>query len=699
LAVGLAAWAAEVPAPTETPGRALPATPAALDERLAAAAAAFNATDFERALEIARETATAAEAAEAAPGLDGATAAALRARLARAYDLGAQARLALGDRRGAGDSVERLLRTQPGYRVDTAASGPGYAKLVAARRELLVGWVVPECRPVECDRVWIDGQPAEHVPELGFAALAGQREVVLGRHNFRDAPTASVKITPGGKINLPATLEQVSRDLVVTTIPPGVTVTLNGEPAGVTSAGAGGQPASLPMTIPSLPPGEYVVEFEAACLRKIEQPVQLILDAQDPGALVLEPVRLEATRGTIDIKPPEGEGIVTLDGRETQPATVEACPGRHEVSWTSGGRRVFVQQIDLGPDETIVVRPVPRPTAAVVEGTESLLPAGFGASWNVVTIPAGAGAELLSRAAEAVADPDEAPPSAPAAGRIPAGELAERVRRAAPEADLLVLPLTGGDAARRLRRLVLVDPSRRLIEWTSWPERDAVAAKSVAERLAGSDTRLLVPLFGADLARTRDGLVVAGVLPGGPADAAGVEAGMQIVSIDGRPATGGEGPLESRAGAVPGKTVPIKVRTAAGERELRIVPIAAIDAPLPARWAHAMLLPEIARLDALRVAGREDERAAAAVRSALLAAAAGADEHAAQALDRVTVDERLDPAGDAWGTVLYVQESVARRLGRKDVAQTVHAQWTALKEARLGGRLGPPLAAAGSAVD
>jgi hypothetical protein len=107
----------------------------------------------------------------------------------------------------------------------------------------------------------------------------------------------------------------------------------------------------------------------------------------------------------------------------------------------------------------------------------------------------------------------------------------------------------------------------------------------------------------------------------------------------------------------------------------------------------------VARLDVLRIAGSESERAAASVRAALLLAAAGADELAAQALDRVTVDERLDPAGDAWGTVLYVQETVARRLGRKDVAQTVHAQWSALKEARLGGRLGPPLAAAGGTAD
>ncbi|MCU0222825.1 MAG: hypothetical protein MUF27_01870 [Acidobacteria bacterium] len=693
-----AAPGAEPPVPA-APGPAASATPAALDARLAEAAEAFNATDFERALEIARESASAAEIAMSAPGLDAATAAALRASLARAYDLGAQARLALGDRRGAGESVERLLRTRPGYRVDTAASGPAYAKLVEARRQSLVGFVVPECQPVACDRVLVDGQPAEFVPEQGFAVLAGQREVVLGRHNFRDAPAAPVKVPPGGRVALPATIEQTSRDLVITTIPPGVAVTLNGARVGVTASGPGGQPASLPLTLPSLAPDEYVLEFEAPCLRRVEQPVRLVLDAQDPAALVLDPVRLEPTRGTIDLRPPEGEGVLTLDGREVQPATVDACPGRHEVSWTSGGRRVFVQPIELAADETVVVRPVPRPTAAVVEGSEPLLPTGLGSTWNLVTIPAGPGAELAGRVASAIADPSAVPPLAPAARRLPAGELADLVRRAAPEADALILPLPGGDTARRLQRLAIVDPARRLLEWTAWPERDAAAAKRVADRLAGRDVALIVPLFGADLVRTRDGLVVAGVLPGGPAEAAGLVPGMRVLAIAGRVPGAAEGPLESLPGAVPGKPVPVKVRDGLGEKELRITPVPAIDAPLPAQRAQGLLLPDIARLDALRVAGREAERAAASVRAALLLAAAGADEAAAQALDRVTVDERLDPAGDAWGTVLFVQEAVARRLGRKDVAQAVHAQWAALREARLGGRLGPPLAAAVGAAD
>ena len=693
LLVAAPAWAVEPAAP------AAPSTPAVLDEKLAAASSAFNATEFERALEIARETATAAEIAESVPGTDPATAAALRERLARAYDLGAQARLALGDRRGAGETVERLLRIRPGYRIDTAASGPAYAKLVEARRQLLVGYVVPACQPVACDRVLVDGQPAEQIPEHGFAVLAGQREVVLGRHNFRDVPPASVTIPPGGKVPLAALLEQTSRDLVVTTIPPGVTVTLNGRPAGVTASGPGGQPASLPLTIPSLAPDEYVLEFEAPCLRKVEQPVQLILDAQNPSALELDPVRLEPTRGTIDLKPPEGEGIVTLDGREVQPATVDTCPGRHEVSWTSGGRRVFVQSVDLAADETVVVRPVPRPTAAVVEGTEPTLPAGLAAAWNIVTIPAGAGAELAGRAATLIAAAAEATPLVPAARRVPAGDLADAVQRAAPEADALFLPLPGGDAARRLLRLAIVDPARGLIEWTAWPERDSAAARRVSDRLSGKDLALIAPLFGADLVRTRDGLVVASVLPGGPAAEAGLVPGMQVVSIAGRAAPSIEGPLEALAGAAPGKPVPIKVRDAGGEKDVRVTPVPAIVAPIPAQRAQGLLLPDVARLDVLRIAGSENERAAASVRVALLLAAAGTDELAAQALDRVTVDERLDPAGDAWGTVLYVQEAVARRLGRKDVAQTVHAQWSVLKQARLGGRLGPPLAAAGEMAD
>lgn len=671
------------------------ATEPGLEDLLASAQAAFNATEFERALEFSLQASSRAEIALATA--DPEHAPALRDQQARAIDIGAQARMALGDRRGAGDAVEQLLRVSPGYRVDAAASGPAYAKLVEGRRQLLVGWIRPQCTPFPCDRVLVDGQLAGLDPERGFATIAGPREVVLGRRNSRDAPAVSIRIPAGGTVTPEATLEPIARDIVVTTIPPGVVVRLDGIPVGTTAPAPEGQSASLPLTIPSLVPGSYVLVFEAPCLRRIEQPVMIVLDAQDPGALVLDPVRLEATRGTVVIETPSAEGIVTLDGREVPAGSHEVCPGQCEVSWTTGGRRVFVQQVEVGPDERITVRPLPRPTLALVAGSEEAMPRGLNGRFNTVTIPVPAGDGIARGVAQQIERSGRPAPLHPATQREDAAELAGMLRVAAPEADLLAVPLPGGDPARRLRRLALLDPERSLLEWTAWPERDETAEKVIADRLAGRDLPLVVAFFGADLSRTQNSVVVASVLPGGPADDAGLAAGMQVLGVDGEDARRLATPLEALPGAQPGKPVFLRVRRAgaeAGEEEIKIAPVAAIDAPNPRQLARGMLLPDVARLSVLKIAGSEEERAAASVRAALLLAAAGRDELAAQALDRVTVDERLDPAGDAWGTVLFVQETVARRLKRADLAAGLRRQWQALGSARLGGRLGPPLAAA-----
>lgn len=668
---------------------------AQLEDLLATAQAAFNSTEFERALELSLQAASKAEIALATA--DEQQARGLIDQQARAIDIGAQARMALGDRRGAGDAVEQLLRVRPGYRVDAAASGPAYAKLVEGRRQLLVGWIQPQCTPFPCDRVLVDGQPADFDPERGFAAIAGQREVALGRRNCRATAPESMKIPAGGTITPQATLEQTSRDVVVTTIPPGVTVRIDGEPVGRTGTAPEGQSLSLPLTIPSLAPGSYVLDFEAPCLRRIEQPVMVALDAQDPDAIVLDPVRLDATQATVVIDPPSSEGILTLDGRQVEAGAHETCPGEHEVSWTAGGRRVFMQSVDVASEEKITVRPLPRPTLALVAGSAEAMPRGLNGRFNIVTIPADAGSGLVSAVTRQVDGSSTPAPMHPSVQRQDAPGPAEMLRAAAPEADLLAVPLAGGDPARRLRRLALLDPERALLEWTAWPERDETSEKAIADRLAGRDLPLVVPFFGADLVRTRDAVVVASVFEKGPAAEAGVTPGMVVLAVDGADARTLDSPLERLPGAQPGKPVFLRVRSLGsegGEQEIKIAPAAAIDAPNPKVFARGMLLPDVARLSVLKIAGTDEERAAGSVRAALLLAAAGRDEMAALALDRVTVDERLDPAGDAWGTVLFVQEAVARRLKREDLAASLRRQWETLKAARLGGRLGPPLAAA-----
>ena len=652
------------------------------------ARSAFLDAEFEKAASAADELLARLDRASA--GLPDAEVDRVRA---RALDILAQSRFNLGDEKGMNDAIRRLLAVDPGWQVDVEVAGPKYARLFEARRTALVGFLVLECLPLPCETVAIDGRERPVGDDGRLPLASGRHHVIAGRHGFAPADLGDVEVPAGKEVRLEARLRQVARDVVVVTSPPGADVSLDGTAVGKTvPGGEGSSDESAPLVVRDVPPGTHLLVVAAPCRRRVEQSLEVVLDEQDPGPLRLPPVRLEEAWGILDVAWDGPEGVLAVDGSPTPPGQVRVCPGDHEVSLAVAGRRVFVARVAVRDGETVPVRPRPRPTLATPPGGAGPFPALRGEGWNHVELAAEVVTEARRLLAGALGEGEV--PAWPRIVRRLAPDAAAPLLAAAPEADLVALPLPVEDPVRRLERLVLVDPRRGIVEAVAWPARDGDAPSAIDEALAWSPPSR-DPWFGIDLAdRAAGPPLIAQVAPGSPAASAGLAAGELLLAVGDRE-TGSMADAEAAlAAVVPGRVARLHVR-GAEDRTVEVSPLPVVHVEHPAALAGRILLPALARAGVTRLAGTPEERVPAAVNEGVLLAVAGSALAAARELDRVVVDAAMDPEGDARGTILFVLEGLLRRLDRETYAEEIAARRAEMPRARLGGRRGPPLALAG----
>lgn len=690
-------------APSPAPAGTTPTADAAAAPATAPGDAAALVRQAEAALgdteyETARDLADRALAAHGPPPpADGESAAydAWTAVAVRALDIGAQARAVLKDTAGAMQMVDRMLHLAPGYRVDVASAGPKYEQLVEGQRKKLVGYIVATCVPGPCETVEIDGRAVRPGPDGVVAVIAGTHAVAVSRRNFNRAVADSVAVAAGARVPVHGPLELVSRDLRVATRPAGATVFVDRRAVGTTAAGSTADGPSAPLVVEGLPPGQHAITVEAPCFRHVEQAVDIVLDAQDLAPQDAGTIELQRARGVIDISWDGSGATLAIDGQPVGPGAHDVCPGTREVSLTVAGRRLWFERVEVEDDESITVTPRPRPTLAVDrEGSPGGLPAGVPSrEWNEVALTRAGAVDLLARITPRAAGAPMYPQGL--RGRIEG--LGAAARAAAPEADLVALALAGSDPVRPMRVMALVDTRRDLFEATAWPETDAKAANAIAAEVNRA-LRLTSRAFGVDVVeRAGRAPVLAAVLAGTPAAAAGLQPGQEVAGVAGQPISSPADLERIEAALATDAPVVFRVVDKGTERAVEVAPVTVVFTPDPATLQGEpgrLLLPALARAEGLRAAGTPHERVAAGAFHALALAALGADDEAPNALDRAVVDRALDPAGDARGTIAFVLERLLRRLDRRDFANEVRARWTVLPDARLGGRRGPPLRAA-----
>lgn len=666
LAVAGVAQAQEIPSEPSSPD------PVALVEE---ARTAFESAEFEKTLDLARR-------AEMALGAAGP-----RATLARALDLIAQSQFNLGRKREAEATALKLIRLIPGYSVDPNIAGPEYQKYFETRRKKMTGALLPVCRPLPCEAVALNGQPAEVDAQGEIKVLAGEYAVTFSRRGFSPLTLPPVKVEVGARVPLEARLEQIARDVVLLTEPAEVAVSLDGRGVGATLPSGQGT-VSRPFVIEELLPGPHTLVLQAPCRRRLEQMIEVVLDAQNPGPLDLGTVSLERATSWIEIRWAEAEGVLTIDGETRQAGRHEVCPGKHEVSLSLGGRRVWFVSPDLGEDEEAVLEPRPRPALAAAPA--GLLPQFPGEAWSLLELPP----EAAARAERLVSGILAAQPSIPAFPeflRLELGEAASSLTGAAPEADLWLVAPPAGQGGRPGQSVAWLDLRRGLMEATSLHGGSATAARELGEFLKAEPV-LWAADPGLDLVgRMESPPVIAAVEEGGPAAAAGLRPGDEVLALDGK-ALAWPGEVQAwETRLKPGGTVLFRLRAPGGEeREVALATRRVVDPVPPVSLAGRPVLPQLAFCGVLRLAGDPSRRMAAAVRFALLLGALGLPE-ALPALDRAVVDDAFDPQGDARGTLQFLQEKLLWKFGQGEYAQEVRGRWKGWNRARFGGRGGPPL--------
>lgn len=673
--VGLPSWVAAQSVTPEPPATASADVLSALQ----AAETQLNEAEFETALTNARLVITALQTPPGAPRPQGE----MRAKLARAYDLEAQCLFNLKRPKEMREAIERLLSLSPDYHFDRSTAGPPLVEELERRRKATVGTVALQCLPVSCDSVEIDGEPQVPSSDGRYLVPAGDRRVRLGRRNFQAQELPSVRVMPGEVSTVSATLQQTSRDVVLVTDPPGVSVVIDGREIGVSERGE--STSSKPLTIPELPPGDHVLVLNAPCRRRLEQSFDLFLDAQDPGSLDLGVLKLAEAHSVVELSPARSVGELYIDGKPgvTGPNTV--CPGSRSIAWLVADRRVWFSSADIREGETIALSLQPRPTLLLL--APSSLRGFPSEAWNSLS-PTGDVAELRGVISRLIPRGAQLP-IFPAWLRGSDTGLADRLRGVAPEADMAALIVSDLDPLQPSTGIVLIDVRRGAWEATAW--RDSELAKPELLSALNEPWPLTESFFGFDLIDNGAGLVVGGVLEGSVAAQAKITDGMTLRTINGASSPPTRESLG--AAAVAGSVAPISLTLTSGQQRLetQLVPIAAITVPTPPVLAGRALLPQLARCEVWRIAGEPLQTMACAVHSGMILLALGRDEEAATTLDRAAIDVAADPAGDVRGTVGFELEKLLRRAGRSEYAEEVRGRWVALSAARYGGRTGPPL--------
>ncbi len=662
-------------------GAGLAEPPAARDR----AEQAFLEADFESALTAAR-----AAVDDLAPEGAALPEGERRERLVRALDLVAESLFNLGDEKGAREVLARLVDLEPGYRVEEAIAGAQFVRLLEAVRSERVGWVRLACRPLPCEEVVVDGRRLAPDAEGRLALPAGQRRIVVSRHGFRDEEMPALEVTAGRTLDVTVELTQVARDVVLRTEPPGVDVSVDGVPRGTTGPTQGPDGVSAPFVLTELAPGPHVLVLEAPCRRRVEQRLEIVLDAADPGPLDLGTIPLSPARGRVSVAWDREEGTVLLDGTPVGPGTHELCPGVHELAVALGTSRVYVERFTLADGAERSFAPRPRPGIAVAPALVQGFDADAVDGWNLLTLSPAAEQRLAAAARAALGD---APP--PIAPRVLRRRLPVDAANGAfpPDAALAALVVDGVGPLARHRVAVLIDPRRGLLEAAA-PARGAGDPAAVFSGWLAGTWQPFGSFLGFDLARLDGGpVIVASVTPGSPAAAAGLAPGRVVLAIAGQPVEGADALDALRAGH-DGDPVGVTLRSAGGEEQLvELAPVRQLLAPGPHALAApgAALLPLLARTSLLRQVGRGDERLAAAVWSGLALAALGRDGEAIEALDRAEIPPALDPSRDAAATVGLTLWQMLAALS-DPYADEVRARLGALEGARAGGREGPPIA-------
>ncbi len=444
-----------------------------------------------------------------------------------------------------------------------------------------------------------EAEPEPFVPPEPTAMLAGDYLAQVSRPGYLPT-TAAFAIDGGRDLEVTVELERDSAVVRLRTAPTGAAVLVDGIERGRTEGQAEpwfrpeGAAADHPpedfsreLWLDDLPAGRYRIDIEKDGFRSFRTSLQLpdLVDYELPP-IVLE--REEAVIGLVGLTEGAsvlGNGRVLRPDWSRSPPQVRLPPGAYDLSVTHGTLGYFETSvvaedrrridIDIRLRPALVYLGVLGDDPAGIRAVEFALDAFRGAGTYTVLDRGADGTELLAQLGvdsntlrdrtRARRELDWAAIQEQVQARLPAALYVAAVLNddlVADAADLWWWPAVPGPPSPDVRTLRI--ENRRL-------EQDAL------QRLAAAlDPELgrRTPRFGATLIDSQAGGVpiVATVEPGGPAAAAGLAPGMEIVTIAGEPASSTIQLTNAVESAEPGDEIELATRGEGGATVHRVEP-------------------------------------------------------------------------------------------------------------------------------
>jgi len=642
--------------------------------------------------------------------------------LCSAYDMRARAYFNLGNAKAAEADFGSLIRLNPGYAIDRQTLSPKVVDLFDRVRARVAGTLVLQVDPPQA-RVTVDNDPIEPNERAHAALLAGTRQLRIEADGF-DPHTETLTVAAGMEIRKAIRLRPNRRALEFITVPAGVTVTIDGAPAGVTRGPAtvdveamatqfsfDPKNASAPLLVPLIPPGDHKATFERECYQSQTVNVKVNLDPEKTAPLRFAPVILQEARTDLRVASTPSGADVFIDGdkKGTTPITIPAlCGGDRDVLVSRPDAGSWNERVRMTPGQVNVLEVRLRPTL-VYAGTFRLDEWGR-AVWSDVDKPLldemAKGLKTLNvvRSPEVLQDLRKSiinwmitDPNEVRAGTILPPALLEEVAAKA-HADLVLAGLTLNNDPDKGWTLALYSVLHPLPDVVTLRADRPEGIRDFVRRLdtAPADKEAW---WGFGLADTLidDGPVVVRVLPGSPAAKAGLRVGDRVKGVGNRKvqsvrdAEQAIGVEMARPGGLKAAVV-LAVEDASGPRTVRVAPG---ESPVVVPLTDPALLYNRALAEfrlRSRSATDDTDRGVALLNLGIAYMHFRAyDKAQSEGLGRATVAKG---PGVSEGTVLYYRGLCALRRGDPGAAKSAFESAAAAAGSTIDSGDGPSAAAA-----
>ncbi|HWW82338.1 MAG TPA: PEGA domain-containing protein [Vicinamibacterales bacterium] len=282
--------------------------------------------------------------------------------LTRAYEYRARARQSSGKKSSEVESdFEQLLKLRPDYELRQNTS-PTTRNLFEKVKKRLVGRLLIQVKPPT--DISIDGRTYGADPDrIIVATLAGDHHVGISKIGYEPVEQ-TVAVAPGDIASVVIELTRTSATFLLSTVPGGVDVFLDGVRQGSTKRSDIADVVSEPFRITGLQVGHHTLRYQRACYKPLERVLQVeALEDKEQR----EPVRLEPAVAKIKLTMSEPGPTVLLDGvpASTTRSELAVCEGEHLIDVRSARGR-WMDRRNWHAGDAATLNPVIRPAFAIV---------------------------------------------------------------------------------------------------------------------------------------------------------------------------------------------------------------------------------------------------------------------------------------------------------------------------------------------